>query len=95
MGDLIEYLSLDGDKGALEIRSQGVWNVVEKGHFRNRLTQDSNIAALHVGFLKSTPQLNKSVVAEKLLWSVWYVNSVKLNVNGHDRGQFAMNSLEI
>ena len=29
MGDLIEYLSLDGDKGALEIRSQGVWNVVE------------------------------------------------------------------
>ena len=33
MGDLIEYLSdklsLDGDKGALEIRFQSVWNVVE------------------------------------------------------------------
>ena len=49
------------------MRCQGVWNVVEKGHFRNRLTQDLNIAALHVVLLKSTPQLNKSVVAEKLL----------------------------
>ena len=48
------------------MRFQDGWNVVEMGHFRNRLTRDVNIAALHVGFPKCTPQLNKSVVEVKL-----------------------------
>ena len=49
-----------------EMRFQDAWNVVEKGHFRNRLTRDVNIAALHVVLPKCTPQLSKSVVEVKL-----------------------------
>ena len=48
------------------MRFQDGWNVVEKGHFRNRLTRDVNIVVLHVVLPKYTPQLNKSVVDVKL-----------------------------